>query len=72
LLEVDKVFGNTLMMTTYTVACESIHPPWHFYYFVALHLGIKIDFGGFVSFDLHNMPTTSEMQNIFYCETNKK
>jgi hypothetical protein len=28
------------------VACESIHPPWHFSYFVALQPGIKIDFWG--------------------------
>ena len=53
----------------YTVAYERIHPPWHFSYFVALQPGIKIDFGGFVSFDLHN---TLKMQNIFYCETNNK
>jgi hypothetical protein len=52
-------------------------PPLHFSYFVALQPGIKIvfwefgDFGGFVSFDLHNILTLN-MQNIFYCETNKK
>ena len=27
---------------TYTVTCESIHPPWYFSYFVALQPGIKI------------------------------
>jgi hypothetical protein len=43
-----------------------------FSFFVALQPGIKIDFGGVVSFDLHNMPTTLKMQNIVYCETNKK
>jgi hypothetical protein len=59
-------------MFAYTVACESIQPPWHFSYFVALQPGIKIDVCGFVSFDLHNIPTTLKMQNTFYCETNKK
>jgi hypothetical protein len=33
---------------------------------------LKWIFGGFVSFDLHNMPTTLKMQNIyFFCETNR-
>ena len=54
-----------------TVACESIHAPWHFSYFVALQPGIKIDYWGIVSFDLHNMPATLKMQNISYFETNK-
>jgi hypothetical protein len=42
----------------YTVACESIQPPWNFYYVVALQ-------PGFVLLDLHNMPTTLKMQNNF-------
>uniref|UniRef100_A0A4W5KU32 PX domain-containing protein n=1 Tax=Hucho hucho TaxID=62062 RepID=A0A4W5KU32_9TELE len=36
------------------------------------NLELKWIFWGFVSFDLHNMPTTLKMQNIFFCETNKK
>ena len=36
------------------------------------NLELKQIFGQFVSFDLHNMPTTLKMQNIFYVETNKK
>jgi hypothetical protein len=28
------------------VACKSIHPPWHFSFFVALKPGIKMYFGG--------------------------
>ena len=36
------------------------------------NLELKLIFlGGVVSFDLHNMPTTLKMQNIF-CETYKK
>jgi hypothetical protein len=35
-------------------------------------LELKYILGGFVSFDLYNMPTTLKIQNIFYCETNKK
>ena len=35
------------------MACESFHPHWHFSYFIA-------------SFDLHNVPTTLKMQNIFF------
>ena len=61
------------MLFSHTVACKIIQPPWHFFYFVALQPGIKIYiFGGVVSFYLHNMPTTLKMQNIFYCEINKK
>ena len=41
----DRIHLATTVMS-YTVACESIHPPWHFYYFVALQPGIKIDFWG--------------------------
>ena len=41
-------------------------------YFVALQPGIKMDFGGFVSFDLHNMHTTLTIEILFYCKTNKK
>jgi hypothetical protein len=36
------------------------------------NLDLKRICRGFVSFDLHNMPATLKMQNIFYCQTNKK
>ena len=35
---------------------------------LSYNLELKLIFGGFVSFDLHNMPTTLKTQNIFYCE----
>lgn len=66
------------------MSCKSIHPSWDFSYFVALQPGIKTDFfwggggggagggGVVVSFELHNVPTTLKMRNIYYCETNKK
>ena len=38
-------YGITIV-SHFTVACESNHPPWHFSYFVALQTGIKMDFGG--------------------------
>jgi hypothetical protein len=43
----------------------------HIFPILLLEPGFKIE-GGFVSFDLNNIPTTLKMQNIFYCETNKK
>ena len=55
-----------------TVACEVIHPLVIFHILLPYNLELKWIFGGFESFDLHNMPTTLKMQNIFYCETNKK
>ena len=50
-----------MFSTQGTVPWEIIYPPWHFSYFVAL----KLFWGEFVSFDLHNMPTILKMQNIF-------
>jgi hypothetical protein len=35
------------------------------------NLELKWTLGGFVSFDLHNMPTILKMQNMFYCKTRK-
>ena len=54
------------------MACKSIHPLGIFPILLPYNLELKWIFGGFVSFDLHNMPTTLKMKNMFYCETNKK
>jgi hypothetical protein len=63
--------GNSI--ETYSGLQKYSPPLGIFPIFFALQTGIKIYFlGVFVSFDLHNMPTTLKMQNSFYCETNKK
>ena len=45
--ELDRrVKEKQLTSAQLTVACKSIHPPWHFSYFVALQSGTKIYFFG--------------------------
>ena len=57
-----------------TVPGESIHPPGIFPILLPYNLELKWIFGGFVSFDLHNMPTNLKMQKICFIvkQTKKK
>jgi hypothetical protein len=66
------VASTEATLGVFTVTCESIHPPLAFFLFYCLTTwNKKIFLGGVVSIDLHNMPTTLKMQNIFV-NTQKK
>jgi hypothetical protein len=56
----------------FTVAWESILPLAIFPILLPNNLELTLIFWGFVSLDLHNMPTTMKMQNICSCLTNKQ
>ena len=76
-MSVDEIAKSTNLNVCphtfeYTVACESIHPVAIFLILLPYNLELNWIFGGFLSFDIHNMPTTLKMQNNFYCETNNK
>ena len=71
-MHVDDFIPVLFVTNPSTVACESIHPLGILTILLPYKLEFKLIFGRFVSFDLHNMPTTLKKQNILYCETNKK
>ena len=67
---------NTSQHCRVTVACESIHPPWHFSYFVALQHGIKIYFfsggGCIIWFTQHAYQFEDEKICFIVKQTKKK
>jgi hypothetical protein len=62
-----KLFRLVITKGLNTVAYESIHPLGIFPILLSYKLELKwILEGGVASFDLHDMPTTLKMQNMFY------
>ena len=70
MIKITTLPGTEGSPQPHTVPCESIHPLGIFPFLLPYNL--ESIFGEVVSFDLYNMPTTLKMQNIFYCETDKK